>query len=213
MAEIRSAEYWSLNMWSCNYIVYGRDHNLDSVIWKMCAVLAPRWQYNPHWIVDISPIASQIRSVAYGCLNMRSCNYIVHVRDNSSDCVSLWLCAVLAPRWQYNPHWIVDISPIASQIRSVEYWILNMRSCKCIVYVRHHSSHCVNWRLCAVLATRLQYNALCIVDISPKAAKLRSVEYWSLNMWSCNYSVYGRDHHSDSVICRMCAELGTKFAV
>jgi hypothetical protein len=32
-------------------------------------------------------------------------------------------------------------------------------------------------------------------------------------MWSGNYTAYGRDYNSGSVIWRMCAVFGTKFAV
>jgi hypothetical protein len=47
----------------------------------------------------------------------------------------------LAQNLQYNTHANIGISPRAAQVRSVEYSGLNMRSCKYIVYVRHHCSH------------------------------------------------------------------------
>jgi RNase P protein component len=212
-AQIRTVEYWSLNMQSCNYIVYLRDTSSHCVNWRLCAVLAPCFQYNAHWIVVISPISAQTSSLENCCLNIHNCNYIVFVLDHSPHSINWSMCPNLAPRLQYNAHWIDEISPISAQISSVEYSSLNMRSCKYIVYVRDHSSHCVNWRLCAVLAPRLQYNARRIVDISPIAAVLRFVEYLRLNMWSCNYTVSGRDHSSDSVNWRMCSVFGITFAV
>jgi hypothetical protein len=144
---------------------------------------------------------------------MRNCKHIVYVQDHSSHCVNWRLCAVLAPSLQYNARWMVDIYAIAAQIRSVEYWSLNMRNTISIVYVRDHSSCCVNGRLCAVVAPSLQYNARWIVDIGPTAAEIRSVEYWSLIMRSCKYIAYVRDHSSNSVKWRMCPVFGTLFAV
>jgi hypothetical protein len=142
---------------------------------------------------------------------MWSCNYIVCDRDYSSHTVNWRMCAVLSPSLQYNARWIVDISPIAAELLLVGYWSLNMRSCKHIVYVRENSTHCVSWRLCAVLAPSLQYKAHRIVEISPISAQTRSVEYWCLNMRKCNYIVYGRDNTPDSVSWRISAVFGTMF--
>jgi hypothetical protein len=150
-----------------------------------CALyLAQRVQCNAHCILEISPIAAKICSFEYCRQNMRNCKYIVYVRDLSSHCVNWKLCAVLAPSLQCRAHWIGDISQLAAQIRSFEYWSLNMWNSIYIVYVRDHSSHCVNWRLYAVsaLAPSLQYIARWIVDTSPIATELRIVEYWSLNI-------------------------------
>jgi hypothetical protein len=59
-----------------------------------------------------------------------------------------------APRLQYNAHLNVGISVVAAQSGSVEYCGLTMRSCKYFVYVRDHSSHSVNWRMCAIFGTK-----------------------------------------------------------
>jgi hypothetical protein len=179
----------------------------------MCAVLVPSLQYTARWSVDISPIAAQIRSAECWSVNMCNSNYIVYGRDHSSHCVNWRLCTVLAPSLQHNAHWIVDISPIGAALRLVEYWSLNMRNSNYIVYGRNHISHCVNCRLCTILAPRLQYKAHWIVDISPILAELRFVEYWSLNMRKSNYIVCTRDHSSHRVNCLVCAIYGTTFAV
>jgi hypothetical protein len=116
--------------------------------------LAPNLQYNAHWIVEIYPIAAQISSPECWSLIMRNCNCIVYLgttvhKDSTGGCA---VC--LSPYLQYNAHWIVDIPTMAAQIRSVEYWSLNMRSCWYLVYVRDHSSHSVNWTICAVFDTK-----------------------------------------------------------
>jgi hypothetical protein len=48
---------------------------------------------------------------------------------------------------QYNAHPNGGISLVAAQSGSVVYCDLTMRSCKYFVYVRDHSTHCVNWRM------------------------------------------------------------------
>jgi hypothetical protein len=50
------------------------------------------------------------------------------------------------------PDWVT--TAIAAQLPSVEYWSLNMRSCKYYVYGRDRSTHNVNWRMCAVFLTK-----------------------------------------------------------
>jgi hypothetical protein len=175
--------------------------------------LAPYLQCNAHSIVEISPISARIRSVACWNLNMRSCKYIVYVRDHSWHSVNGRMRPCLAPRLKYNAHCIVEIRPIAAQTRAVEYWSQNMRNFIYIVYVRDHGSDSVNWRMCAVLAPCWRYNARWIVVISRIAAQLRSVEYLILNMRICNYIVYVRDNSSHSVNWTMCAVFDIKCAV
>jgi hypothetical protein len=85
---------------------------------------------------------------------MRSCNYIAYVRDHSSHCVNWRMCAAFGSRFAVNARSIIEISPIAAQIRIAEYWSLNMRSCKYFVNVRNHSSHSVNWGMCAVFGAK-----------------------------------------------------------
>jgi hypothetical protein len=63
------------------------------------------------------------------------------------------------------------------------------------------------------LAPSLQYNAHWLVYTYPTAKEVRSAEYCSLNMRSCNYKVYVWDYSSDSANWRMCAIFGTNFAV
>jgi hypothetical protein len=64
-------------------------------------------------------------------------------------------CALyLAPSLQYNAHRNVGISPIAAQIRLLEFWSLYMRSCNYIVYRRVYCPHSVIWRMCAVFSTK-----------------------------------------------------------
>jgi hypothetical protein len=59
----------------------------------------------------------------------------------------------MAPNLQYNAHQYVGISPKAAQVYLDEYWSMNMRSCNYIVYVREHSSHSLNWTMCAIFGT------------------------------------------------------------
>jgi hypothetical protein len=77
----------------------------------------------------------------------------------------------LAPYLQYKGHRNFGIPPIAAQIRSVEYWSLNMRSCNSIVYMRVHSSYRVNCMICAVFGTMVAVErALNCRDISNSSA-------------------------------------------
>jgi hypothetical protein len=175
--------------------------------------LAPRLQYSAYLIVDISPIAAQIRSVEYWSLHMRNCNCIVYLGTTVHIALTGGRVLYWAPSLQYNAHWIDEISPIAAQTSSLENCSLNIHNCNYIVYVLDHSSHSVNWRMSSYFAPRLQYSAHWIVEISPIAGQIRAVEYRRLNMRKCKYLVYGREHCSHSVNWSMCAVFGTKFAV
>jgi hypothetical protein len=116
--------------------------------------LAPCLQYNAYWIVDISPISEQILSLEYWSMNMRNCYCFVYLVTTVQIALTVGCALYLAPSLHYNAHWVVEMSPIGAQIRSVEYWSLNMRSSNYIVYGLDHSTHSVNWRVCAIYATK-----------------------------------------------------------
>jgi hypothetical protein len=170
----------NIEAWVCRAVItwYMPGTTVHIAVTGGCALyMAPNFQYSAPRNVQLSPIAAQIRWVEYWSLNRRSCNYIVYVGDHSPHSVNWTICAVFGSKFECNARRFVDISPIAAQIPSFEYWSLNIRAV-ITLYMSGVTVHIAKTRGCRLcLAPRLLYNARSTVEISPIAAQIRKLEH------------------------------------
>jgi hypothetical protein len=125
-----------------------RKTEVGLCIWhKICSIT--RMQISAYLQQQRRHVQSNIQDWICGAVNtLCTWGTSVHIAKARGSAV------YLTPRMQYNAHWIVEIPPIAGELPTVEYEGLNMRSCKYFVYGRDHSSHSINWRMCAVFGNK-----------------------------------------------------------
>jgi hypothetical protein len=147
-----------------------------------CALYkATKAEYDEHWIVYITSIAGEIRSIRFLAPKIKK--FMLSALDLTRNTVNIaetgWCALYKATNAEYNEHRIVYITSIAGEIRSIR--ILAPKIKKFMTNALNFTGNTVNiaetgW--CALYkATNAEYNEHRIVYINSTAGEIRSIRF------------------------------------